>query len=42
MGHLVMSVSVISVFRIGYHYQLILLHNIGYWNDQIIWISVQH
>ena len=37
-----MSVSVISVYRIGYRYQLILLLNIGYRNNRLIWISVQH
>ena len=37
-----MSVSVISVYRIGYRYRLILLLNIGYRNNQLIWISVQH
>ena len=36
-----MSVSVISVYRIGYQYQLILLLNTGYQNNQLIWISVQ-
>ena len=37
-----MSVSVISVYRIGYRYRLILLLNIGYRNNRLIWISVQH
>ena len=37
-----MSVSVVSVNRIGYRYWLILLLNIGYWNNQLIWLSVQH
>ena len=37
-----MSVSVISVYRISYRYQLILLLNIGYRNNRLIWISVQH
>ena len=36
------SVSVISVYRIGYRYRLILLLNIGYRNNRLIWISVQH
>ena len=37
-----MSVSVISVYRIGYQNRLILLLNIGYRNNRLIWISVQH
>ena len=37
-----MSVSVISVYRIGYRYRLILLLNIGYRNNRLIWILVQH
>ena len=37
-----MSVSVISEYRIGYRYRLILLLNIGYRNNRLIWISVQH
>ena len=37
-----MSVSVIGVHRIGYRYRLILLLNIGYRNNRLIWISVQH
>ena len=37
-----MSVSVISVYRIGYRYRLIMLLNIGYRNNRLIWISVQH
>ena len=42
MSHLIsmrMSVSVVSVYRIGYRYRLILLLNISY---RLIWISVQH
>ena len=45
MSHLVMmrmSVSVISVYRISYQYQLIMLLNISYRNNWIIWLSVQH
>ena len=41
MSHLIMMrmrVSVISVYR----YRLILLLNIGYWNNRLIGISVQH
>ena len=37
-----MSVSVISEYRIGYRYRLILLLNISYRNNRLIWISVQH
>ena len=36
------SASVISVYRIGYRYQLILLLNIRYQNNRLIWLSVQH
>ena len=32
----------VSVYRIGYQYRLILLLNIGYRNNQLIWILVQH
>ena len=37
-----MSVNVISVDRVSYQYQLILLLNIGYRNNRLIWLSVQH
>ena len=43
ISHLItmrMSVSVISVYWISYWYRILLL-NIGYWNNQLIWISVQ-
>ena len=36
-----MSVRVISVYQIGYRYRLILLLNIGYRNNQLIWLLVQ-
>ena len=32
----------VSVYWIGYWYQLILLLNTGYWNNRLIWISVKH